>query len=153
MIRWIPVLTCLGLALIARVPAPSAPPDEVAAIAAVVERAYVEGVFRRRDPDLVREGFAPTFVMQVHWDGALSSRTLDQWLERMQLDRVPAERETKATVEVLDVTGSAAVTKVEVHRDGKHAYTDYFGLYKTEATDAGPGGWKIVTKHFHAHGR
>ncbi|MCG8456651.1 MAG: nuclear transport factor 2 family protein, partial [Holophagales bacterium] len=65
----------------------SAETDDRAAIRSVIERAYVRGVWIDRDPDLVRAGFAPTFVMQVYWQGELDSRTLDQWLERMQLDR------------------------------------------------------------------
>lgn len=119
--------------------------DDVADIKAVIDRAYVQGVWVQRDPDLVREGFAPTFVMQVHHQGELSSATLDQWLERMQLDRVPNEHEVKADVSVPEITGDAAVARVELRVDGEHAYTDYLGLYRTAE------GWKIVNKHFQSH--
>ena len=114
------------------------------AIEEVLTEAYVEGVWRQRDPDLVRGGFASTFVMQVYWKGELGSRTLDEWLERMKLDRQPRESEIRAEIEVLEVTGIAGLARVQLFEDGEHRYTDYFGLYQTEE------GWKIVSKMFHA---
>jgi hypothetical protein len=114
------------------------------AIEEVLVKSYVEGVWRQRDPDLVREGFASTFVMQVYWGDELSSRTLDQWLDRMNLDRKPRESEIRADIEVLEVTGIAGLARVDLFEDGKHRYTDYFGLYKT-STD-----WRIISKMFHS---
>jgi len=120
--------------------------DDETAIDKVIQKSYIDGVFRLRDPDLVRGGFAPTFVMQVYWDGKLSSRTLDAWLERMKLDRTPNPKEYRGEVKVLEITGVAAVARIDVFEDSTHKYTDYFGLYKTA------DGWKIVSKIFHAHG-
>ena len=116
--------------------------DELA-IEEVLTSAYVEGVWRQRDPDLVRAGFAPTFVMQVYWKGELSSRTLDEWLERMRLDGTPRDSEIRAEIQVLEVTGAAGLARVELFEDGEHLFTDYFGLYRTA------DGWKIVSKMFH----
>jgi hypothetical protein len=45
---------------------PAVAADDEAAIEEVLSRAYVEGVWRQRAPELVRQGFAPTFVMQVY---------------------------------------------------------------------------------------
>ena len=118
--------------------------DEVA-IREVIERAYIQGVWVQRDPDLVRSGFAPTFVMQVYWKGELSSRTLDEWIGRMKLDKVPREKPGRGEITILEVTGQAAVARVDVHVGSVHEYTDYFGLYQTSE------GWKIVSKHFHSH--
>ena len=46
----------------------------------------------------------------------------------------------------MDVTGNAATVRLELYRDGKHAFTDYLSLYRF------PDGWKIVSKTFQAHG-
>jgi len=46
---------------------------------------------------------------------------------------------------MVNVTGNAAVARVEIYRDGKHAFTDYLSLYKF------PDGWLIVGKIFQAH--
>jgi ketosteroid isomerase-like protein len=40
---------------------------------------------------------------------------------------------------------AAAVARVEVHRDGKHIFTDYLSLYRFA------DGWKIVGKIFQSH--
>ena len=45
----------------------------------------------------------------------------------------------------VDVTGSAAVVRLDLNRDGKHAFTDYLSLYKL------PEGWRIVAKTFQAY--
>lgn len=45
----------------------------------------------------------------------------------------------------VDVTGDAAVVRLELHRDGKHTFTDYLSLYRF------PEGWKIVSKTFQSH--
>ena len=134
----------LVILLAALASAPAIAGDNQRAIEEVLTNAYVEGVWRQRDPDLVRQGFAPTFVMQVYWKGELSSRTLDEWLERMKLDEQPRESEIRAEIEVLEVTGVAGLARVRLFEEGKHRYTDYFGLYQTEE------GWKIVSKMFHA---
>jgi len=140
----------LGIALIAltSVAQDSRPAsDDEAAIEDVIRSAYIEGVFQKRDPDLARAGFAPTFVMQVYWEHELSSSTLDQWIDRMKLDGTPSTRDWSGEVTVLEVTGVAAVARIDLYESGDHRFTDYFGLYKTE------DGWKIVSKHFHAHNR
>jgi len=116
------------------------------AVREVLQKHYVEGMYIKRDPELLRAGLAPTFVMQVYWDGELSTRNVSQWFEKMKLDGVPTTHNIESKIEVLDITGVAAVARVDIHRDAEHIYTDYFGLYKTEA------GWKMVTKMFHAHG-
>jgi Putative lumazine-binding len=46
----------------------------------------------------------------------------------------------------VDVTDDAAVARVEIYRDGTHAFTDYLSLYRF------PDGWRIVSKIFQAHG-
>ena len=115
------------------------------AIRNVLRRNYVEGMYIKHDPDVLRAGLASTFVMQVYWDGELTTRTTSQWFERLKLNRIPTKNHVESDIKVLDITGVAAVARVDIYVNSKHKYTDYFGLYKTQE------GWKMVTKMFHAH--
>ena len=47
--------------------------------------------------------------------------------------------------DTVEVTGTAAICKVELTRGGKLVFTDYLALYKFE------DGWKIVGKSFYRH--
>jgi len=117
----------------------------IAAIKSTIHNAYVEGWQRQRDPDLIREGFASTFVMQIRRDEGLSSIGLDDWLARGNFDKTPNPRTITAEIDVLDVTGHAATARAQVYRDGERRFIDYFGLYRVDER------WMIVTKHFHRH--
>jgi len=46
---------------------------------------------------------------------------------------------------MVDVTGNAAVAKIEIYKDGKHIYSDYMALYKID------NNWKIVNKIYFSH--
>lgn len=125
------------------------PSDDKLAVQKVVKEAYVDGVHARPDPEAMRRGFHPDFRMLVLRDGKLSAVALEEWIARMQKAaadkpgaKLPAVRHEFPLV---DVTGSAAVVKVELHKDGKHVFSDYISLYKFA------DGWKIVGKTFYAH--
>ena len=127
--------------------APAAESD-VEAVKAVVKSAYVDGVHAKADPALMRAGFHPSFRMLVLKDGAVSGVTLDEWASRIEKGAsartapAPAIRHEFTQV---DVTGNAAVVRLELYRDGRHTFTDYLSLYRF------PEGWKIVSKIFQAH--
>jgi hypothetical protein len=128
-------------------PAQTAEADRQA-IEAVVRTAYVEGVHARPSSALMRQGFHPDFRMFTLREGVLGTVTLDEWAAR--IDKGAAERkgpapEVKAEFTRIDVTGNAAVAQVQLHRNGKHTFTDYLSLYRF------PEGWKIVGKIFHAY--
>lgn len=121
---------------------------DVEAVKAVVKSAYVDGVHVRGDAALMRAGFHPGFRMLVLKDGALTPVTLDDWAGR--IENGAAERkgplpEIRHEFTRVDVTGDAAVVRLELHRGGKHTFTDYLSLYRF------PDGWKIVSKIFQAH--
>lgn len=136
----------LGLAAMTSL---AAPPDESADVKAVVQSAYVEGVHAKGDAALMRQGFHPDFRMLVLRDGKMSAVTLDEWVGRLEARNKEnpnaAKPAIKAEYPIVDITGNAAVVRVELYRDGKHAFTDYLLLYKL------PEGWKIVSKIFQAH--
>jgi hypothetical protein len=121
---------------------------DVDAVKAVVKSAYVDGVHARPDAAAMRAGFHPSFRMLVLKDGVVTPVTLDEWAAR--IEKGAAERkgpapEIRHEFTTVDVTGEAAVVRLELHRGGKHTFTDYLSLYRF------PEGWKIVSKTFQAH--
>ena len=114
------------------------------AIEAVITSAYIKGVHVNSDPEAMRAGFHPEFVMTYQTDEGVGKVTLDQWAERVG-GASPQEHEIEWEFENIDVTGSAAVAKIVVFEDGTQIYTDYMGLYKFGED------WKIVTKTFYSH--
>lgn len=127
----------------------SAQTDASAAVKAVVQSAYVEGVHANMNPTQMRQGFHPDFGMLVLRDGKMTTVTLEEWIGRMEANKKQNPDAPKPAVRadfpVVDVTENEAFVKVELYRDGKHAFTDYLLLYKF------PDGWKIVSKIFQAH--
>ena len=122
--------------------------EDRAAVEAVVKTAYVDGVHAKGDPALMRQGFHPDFRMLTLRDGALTAVTLDEWASRIEKgtrERTGPRPEVRHQFSHVDVTGNAAVVRVEIHRGGQHAFTDYLSLYRF------PQGWKIVGKIFHSH--
>jgi ketosteroid isomerase-like protein len=119
------------------------------AVKAVVQSAYVEGVHANMDATRMRQGFHPDFRMLMLRDGKMTAITLEEWIGRMESNAKQNPSAPKPSVRadfpVVDVTGNEAVVKVELYRDGKHAFTDYLFLYKF------PDGWKIVSKIFQSY--
>jgi len=119
--------------------------EERRAIESVIRTAYIEGVHVKGDPALMRKGFHPDFRMFMLKDGALTTITLDEWagrIEKAAKERTGPAPQIRAEFPLVDITNSEAVARVEVHRDGKHIFTDYLSLYKFA------DGWKIVGKIF-----
>jgi ketosteroid isomerase-like protein len=141
----------LTLTVMAALAAGSAAADEAAdreAVKAVVRSAYVEGVHAKGDPALMRQGFHPDFRMLVLRDGAMTAVTLEDWVARLEKgarERTEPRPAVAHEFTHVDVTGNAAVARVEITRAGKHVFTDYLSLYRF------PDGWKIVGKIFQGH--
>ena len=123
--------------------------DDSSDVRAVIQSAYVDGVHVKLDPAAMRKGFHPDFRMLVLKDGKMTAVTLEEWITRMEAGakkNPDAPRPAiKAEFPVVNVTGNAAVARVEIYRDGKHTFTDYLSLYKFA------DGWMIVGKIFQAH--
>ena len=118
------------------------------AIKAVVKAAYVDGVHAKPSASAMRAGFHPAFRMLVLKDGEVSGVTLDEWAGRIEKGaaaRTGPAPEIRHEFTTVDVTGNAATVRLELHRGGKHTFTDYLSLYRF------PDGWKIVSKTFQAH--
>ena len=52
---------------------------------------------------------------------------------------------TEGKILAVDITGTTALVKLELHREGKLIFTDYLALYKFSE------GWRIVSKTFYKH--
>lgn len=140
-------LALLSCGLLATSAAAASAAGDADAVKAVVQAAYVEGVHASPDPAAMRRGFHPDFRMLVLKDGALQAVTLGEWIERLGKRKAAggARPAIRADFTNVDVSGNAAAVRLELHRDGKHVFTDYLSLYRF------PDGWKIVSKTFQAH--
>jgi hypothetical protein len=144
------------LSALAPVAAPAAAADdpiaaERAAIVEVVTAAYVDGIHNFRDPAAIRAGFHPDFEMLILKDGELEKLPIAKWIESIEARNAkeppPSDgvRTTSAEFPLVEVTGTAAICKVELTRGGELVFTDYLALYKFEE------GWRIVGKSFYRH--
>ena len=110
----------------------------------VIEKAYIQGIHGNQDEQLVRSGFHEDFAMLVFGDDAIDKVTVDEWLVRVEvMKRENPEMwaaETRYSVELVDVSGYAAVAKLQVYKGEVHFSTDYMLLYRFEE------GWRIVSK-------
>jgi len=153
-----PVAAALALSLAAagaaRADSPAADDPlaaEKAAVVEVVNAAYVDGIHNFRDPAAIRKGFHPGFEMLILKEGRLEKLPIEQWIESIEARNAKeppptdGKRTTAAAFPLVEVTGSAAVVKVELTRGGEHVFTDYLSLYRFA------DGWKIVGKIFQRH--
>lgn len=119
--------------------------NDVADIKTLLIDSYVDGIYVNRDEDAVRSGFHPDFVMHVVDDDQLIQAPLEMWLQRLQLDGTKSTTMYDYRFDSVDVTGNAAIVKMQIYENSQHIYTDYFGLYKFV------DGWMIVNKIFYGH--
>ena len=119
---------------------------EEEAVEKVVRDAYVKGVHVDRGVAAMRRGFHPDFKMLLLRDGELQTWTLDEWTARVEKaakDTSSARPEIVARFTDIAVVGTAASVRLEIHRAGRHLYTDFLSLYEF------PDGWEIVGKTFY----
>jgi hypothetical protein len=120
--------------------------DQVQQIKEVIEKAYIQGIHKKQNMDLARMGFHPDFTMFVLRNNTLIKAELDQWFRMMGGSRNSKENKPGPAIThnflFVDITGPAAVAKLEVYKDKKLFATDYFSLYQFKDH------WKIVMKIF-----
>lgn len=123
---------------------------EEEAIKKVVTSAYVEGIQNNGSIEDIREGFHPTFTMLRLVDNEVKPYPIEEWIaaiEKRRSEAKPGDKvsRTEAKFLKIDVTGNAAVVKLELYREGKRTFTDYIVLYKFAE------GWRIVSKAYYRH--
>ena len=90
-------------------------------------------VFHMLVPELDGKTLQPT---GLHWDG----------LAELKANHPKAMApKTRFEFPLIDVTGNAAVARVDVFDGDRPVYSDYVSLYRVE------GAWCLVSKVFHAH--
>lgn len=123
--------------------------SDAEAIRQVIDKAYINGIQNWGDPEVIRRHVVPEFVMLMLVDNQIQSLPIENWIENIERQKAahPDGPPHPATVRYLDidVTGNAAMVKLELYRQGRKQFTDYLALYRFEE------GWKIVGKTFHRH--
>jgi hypothetical protein len=118
------------------------------AIKSVVNTAYVDGIQNRGSIENIRSGFHPTFTMLRLVENEVKPYPIEEWIAAIEKDKrenKPALPKAEGKFLNIDVTGKAAVVKLELYREGKKTFTDYLSLYKFSE------GWKIVSKIYNRH--
>jgi len=119
------------------------------AIKKVIQTAYVDGLQNNGDLAMTEKGFHPGFNLLGMNQNSLTKFPIYNWIQyaehKKKENPEPPAKEELTTVKFLqiDITGTAAVAKIELYKNNKHIYTDYLSLYKFEE------GWKIVNKIYY----
>lgn len=125
--------------------------NEEEAIKEVINKAYIEGIHNKGEIKAIERGFHPGFNLLIKQDNVLEKLPIYNWVYyskvRKEKDPTPLTEEQKTVCKFIniDVTGDAAVAKIELHRQDKLIFTDYLSLYKFNE------GWKIVGKIYFKH--
>jgi len=123
---------------------------EKQAIKDVIQQSYVEGLQNEGNAKKIDAGFHPGFnLLGIGKGDNMWKLPIYTWKENAINDVTNGKKPRKADDEVtvnfinIDVTGTAAVVKLEFFVGKKKTYIDYISLYKFES------GWKIVNKIFY----
>jgi hypothetical protein len=121
------------------------------AIKEVLETGYVHGAFNELNPDAMTKTFHKDFaIFSPGKDGEINRYPIDAWVQgtkkRQENPNFDASKNVwEHKFKRVDVAGNAAHVELELHRNGKHVYTDYLSLLKFEDQ------WKVVAKVYHQH--
>lgn len=137
------LLTCCNLAA-------SAQKADKEAIKKVIQTAYVDGLQNEADSAKINSGIHPDFLLLgIGKKGEMWNYPIDKWtadvLKRKEKGGYPKTGDKKVSVRFknIDITGTAAVAKIEFYVGKQRKYVDYIALYKFES------GWKMVNKIFY----
>lgn len=122
-------------------------PSDKEMILKTIEKAYVQGIQNVKETDNIMKGFHPGFnLLGVDQNNHLTKFPIYTWYDvvkaRDEAGKMP-EVETTSEYPLVDITGNAAVVKVELYRGDEMIFTDYLSLYKFKE------GWRIVSKIYH----
>lgn len=120
--------------------------NNVELIRDLIEEACITGIHTDQDEVKIRKGFHEDFIMYVRRGNSVLKVGIDDWLDRVE--ELKAEKPEIWTQETtyksldIDVSGYAAVAKLDVYKGETFFSTDFMLLYKFD------DGWKIVSKVF-----
>lgn len=124
---------------------------EQEAIKKVIQSAYVDGLQNKGPVSDIEKGFHPGFELLGNKNNELTKFPIYSWIlyHKKKLAENPAPPTPEETVTckypLIDITGNAAIAKIELYKGGKLIFTDYLSLYKFEE------GWQIVSKIYFRH--
>lgn len=120
--------------------------EDKEAIKKVIQTAYVDGLQNKGPVAEIEKGFHPGFNLLGLRNDDLTKWPIYSWVKyhENELKENPAPPKDDEIVTckfpVIDITGTAAIAKIELYKGGKKIFTDYLSLYKFE------DGWRIVSK-------
>ena len=141
------VAALIAAALVAPAASPALAQSDQDAVKALIQSAYIDGLQNLGDLEKTKAGFHPDFVLLGLRDGTLTRLPIAEWIAsagKRKADGVKPPL-TVCRFLAIDVTGSAASVKLELHQNDKRVFTDYLSLYRF------PDGWKIVGKIYYRH--
>ena len=114
----------------------------------LIQTSYIDGIQNRGSSEDIRKGFHSSFTMLRLVDNEIKPLPIEEWisnLEKTKAKNEPAPPKAEGKFINVDVTGNAAVVKLDLFRDNKRTFTDYLVLYKFNE------GWKIVSKTYYRY--
>ncbi|MBU8892417.1 MAG: nuclear transport factor 2 family protein [Bacteroidales bacterium] len=121
------------------------------AIKSIIQTAYVDGLQNKGELKDIENGFHPGFNLLGINHNMLTKFPIYSWIEsfekRKSENPEPPKDDQKITCDyiTIDITGNAAMAKIQLKRNNELLFTDYLQLYKFEE------GWKIVSKIYYRH--
>lgn len=142
------LFVCLALLLPGFLSATTPKADEVN-IQELITSAYIDGLQNMDEPRAALKAFHPDFEMLMNRNGQLNKVRIKQWVERVEERMKNQDLQNRPRISGkfvdIDVTGNAAMVKLELYRENTLLFTDYFSLYKFGED------WQIVSKSFQMH--
>jgi hypothetical protein len=125
--------------------------SEKEAIKKVIQSAYVDGLQNKGPVSDIEKGFHPGFELLGNKNNELTKFPIYSWImyhkKRVAENPNPPTAEELVTSKfpLIDITGNAAIVKIELYKGGNILFTDYLSLYEFEE------GWQIVSKIYFRH--
>lgn len=141
------LLTVIAVMVILPATVKSQQASDEEAIKALIQTPYVDGLQDLGNLEKTRAGFHSDFVLLGLRDGQLTRLPIADWIASTDKRKAAGLKPPLTTCKFLqvDITGDAAMVKLELHREGQRIFTDYLSLYRF------PDGWKIVGKIYYRH--
>ena len=118
-------------------------------IVQTIEKAYIDGIHTNPNLETVLTGFHPDFQMLVRKEAELAKVSPEEFVAMVLKGREANPDAFTSPVSfkipLVEITGDAAVARVELSRGGNLLFTDYLSLYRMD------GRWQVVAKIYHSH--
>lgn len=120
------------------------------AIKQVIQTAYVEGLQNEGDIEKIDSGIHPGFhLLGIGKDDKMWNLPIAEWkvktIKKLENGELPRTGDQLVSIKFLniDITGTAAVAKIEFYVGDQLTFIDYISLYKFGQK------WKMVNKIFY----